>query len=292
MVPQPRTGPTTAERIGPADLTDVFAYLDRDPVLNVYLMALVLRDALAAPRDEYWAVRRDGAMDALLHIGGQSGAVLPLGEDAAALRRLAETARQRLERMPRRFQVIGPRAAVASLVDAFARSGLTPRLEREQVYMALLPGALPAFDRLPDLTPARPEDAELVHRSGAQLRLEELEEDPRLADPEGYRRRVEEECRDGHTYLWRGDGELRFRASVSALTADAAQVSGVYTPPEQRNRGLARRGLSELCARLLERSGAVCLFVNDFNAPALAVYRRLGFTIRASWASAFYDLSR
>src|SRR5205085_809350 len=160
------------------------------------------------------------AIDALLHIGGQSGAVLPLGEDAAALRRLAETARQRLERMPRRFQVIGPRAAVASLVDAFARSGLTPRLQREQVYMALLPGALP-------------EDAELVHRSGAQLRLEELEEDPRLADPEGYRRRVEEECRDGHTYLWRGDGELRFRASVSALTADAAQVSGVYTPPEQ-----------------------------------------------------------
>jgi uncharacterized protein len=291
MAPHPRIGPLTADRLGPADLTDVFAYLDRDPVLNVYLMALVLRDALAAPRDEYWGVRRDGVLEALLHIGSQSGAVLPLGDDPAALRALAETARQRLGFMPRRFQVIGPRAAVSTLVQAFARSGLVPRLERAQVYMALAPGALPPFERLAELSPARPEDAEAVYQSGAQLRLEELEEDPRVVDPEGYRRRVEEECRDGHTYLWREGGRIRFRASVSALTGDAAQVSGVYTPPDRRNRGLARRGLSELCARLLERSGSVCLFVNEFNAPALAVYRRLGFVHRAEWASAFYDLS-
>jgi predicted GNAT family acetyltransferase len=28
--------------------------------------------------------------------------------------------------------------------------------------------------------------------------------------------------------------------------------------------------------------------VNDFNAPALAVYRRMGFRDMAPWASAFY----
>jgi predicted GNAT family acetyltransferase len=155
--------------------------------------------------------------------------------------------------------------------------------------MAVEPGALPPFARLPELAPARREDVTLVYESGARLHSEELEEDPRDVDPLGYRRRVEEQCRDGHTYLWKDREGLCFRASVSAVTADAAQISGVYTPPERRNQGFARRGLAELCARLFEHSRAVCLFVNDFNAPALAVYRRLGFRERAPWYSLFYD---
>jgi predicted GNAT family acetyltransferase len=81
---------------------------------------------------------------------------------------------------------------------------------------------------------------------------------------------------------------LCFRASVSAATADAAQVSGVYTPPARRGQGYATRGLAELCRRLLARSHHACLFVNDFNQPALALYRRLGFRSISDWASAFY----
>ena len=289
MVPHPRIGPLTVERLGPVDLPRVFGYLDQDPVLNVYLSALVLRDALAAPRDEYWGVRRDTGLAALLHIGGQSGAVLPLGDDLPALKLLADQVRQRLTFLPRRFQVIGPEPAVRTIVEALARAGFAPRLERSQVYMALERGALPDFERLPELTPAAPEDFDSVYASGAMLRMEELEEDPRATDPDAYRRRVEDECRDGHTWLWRGEGGIRFRASVSAITADAAQISGVFTPPERRRRGLARRGLSELCRRLFERCGAACLFVNRHNLPALELYRRLGFVELAEWASAFYD---
>jgi len=292
MVPHPRIGPLTLDRLGPADLPEVFGWLDLDPILNVYLMALVLRDALAAPRDEYWAVRREVGIAAFLHIGGQSGAVLPLGEDVPALRLIADQARRRVPFLPRRFQVIGPRPAVLTTLQHLGRSGLRPRLERPQVYMALERGGLPEFERLPELVPATPDDFDLVHTSGAQLRMEELEEDPREVDPAGYRRRVEEECRDGHTWLWRDGEGLCFRASVSAITGEAAQLSGVYTPPPRRNHGLARRALSELCARLLERCRATCLFVNLLNAPALALYQRLRFVERADWYSAFFDTSR
>jgi predicted GNAT family acetyltransferase len=76
------------------------------------------------------------------------------------------------------------------------------------------------------------------------------------------------------------------------MTPDAAQVSGVYTPPERRNNQARAPRLSELCMRLFDRSRTVCLFVNDFNAPALALYRRLGFKTLADWASAFYDVPR
>jgi predicted GNAT family acetyltransferase len=43
--------------------------------------------------------------------------------------------------------------------------------------------------------------------------------------------------------------------------------------------------------RLTGRTRGICLFVNDFNAPALALYRRMGFAATADWASAFYDTS-
>ena len=286
------TGAVSVDRLGPADLVETFGFLDRDPVLNVYLLALTLRDTLARPHDEFWAARRDGEIVALLYIGGQSGAVLPAGDDSAALRLLAEQAHSRLDFLPRRFQVIGPRAAVTALLERLRLAGFEPRLLRDQLYMTLERGALTAFDRLVELNPANRNDYDLVYTSGAMLRLEELEEDPRVADPFAWTKRVEEECREGHTHLWQDSQGLCFRASVSALTPDAAQVSGVYTPSERRNQGLARRGLAELCVRLLERSRAVCLFVNDFNAPAIALYRRLGFEVRAEWASAFYEVSQ
>jgi hypothetical protein len=288
----PDAGAPAIQRLGPPDLIELFAFLDRDPVLNVYPVALTLRDALGRPQEEFWAARRGEEMVALVHLGGPSGAVLPLGEDAEALDRLAEETLRRRTLLPRRVQVVGTRAAVDPFVRCFRAAGIVPRLHRRQVYMALEPGRLPPFERLPELRLAAAADYAVLFESGARLRAEELEEDPREGEAAAYARRVEEEARDGSTWLWIEDGTLRFRASVSALTADAAQLAGVYTPALLRNRGLARRGLSELCTRLFERTRAVCLFVNDFNAPALALYRRLGFTPTAEWASAFYDAMR
>lgn len=279
----------TLDRLTPADLAETFGYLGRDPVLHVYMLALLLRDALGRAQDEYWAARRDGRLAGLLYLGVPSGAVLPVGDDVEAMRRLGDVARERLERLPRRFQVVGTRAAVGPFIEHFARSGLVARLDRAQIYMSLTPARLRPFERLPELRPASHQDFDVVFESGARLRAEELEEDPRAADPAAYRRRCEEECRDGYTLVWMTGGGLRFRASVSALTSDAAQISGVYTPPEQRGRGFATRGMSELCMRLFARSRSTCLFVNDFNAPAIAVYRRVGFVEHAPWRSLFYD---
>jgi uncharacterized protein len=208
------------------------------------------------------------------------------------LRALASLAAGRLSVLPTRFQLIGPRAAVAAMRETFPGDGPSLRLERDQLYMSLSPGALLPMPRLPELRTARREDYALVYETGAALRAEELLEDPRDVDPVAYARRAEEDCRDGHTWVWRDTRGLLFRASVSALTTEAAQISGVYTNPAFRDQGVARRALAEMCTRLLERSRAACLFVNDINAPAIALYRRLGFVEHAPWASAFYEPRR
>jgi uncharacterized protein len=289
MSQHPDSAAVVVERAGYPEMLEVFGWLDRDPVANAYLVALVLRDGLAAPHDEYWVARRRGTLAGLVCLGGPSGVVLPAGDDREALAALARCVAERRSVVPRSFQVVGERAAVEAVVIRLREAGRVPRLELPQTYMAVDRGGLPPFERLAELRPARPEDYDLVHRTGAELRAEELGEDPRRADPEAYARRVEEECRLGHTHLWLADGELRFRASLSALTADAAQVSGVFVPHGHRNRGNARRGLAELCTRLFARTRAACLFVNDSNAPAIAAYRHLGFRPRARWASAFFD---
>jgi len=284
------TGALSVDRLGPANLTETFGFLDTDPVLNVYLIALTLRDGLTLPRDEMWAARREGEIVGLMHLGGQTGAVLPSGDDPRAMERLSRQALERMAFLPSRFHVIGPRGPVQVFHDQFAQAGIASRVHRRQIYMSLERNALAPFAPLPELRPAGRPDYRIVFESGAALRAEELEEDPRASDPIAYARRVEEECRDGYTFLWIDDRGLCFRASMSARTGDAVQISGVYTPPERRNRGIARRALSELCDRLLEKSTTACLFVNDFNAPAIAVYRRIGFREHAAWASAFYDL--
>ena len=288
MALHPGIGASVLDRLGPRDVAAVLSFLEDDPVLHVYLIALVLRDALARPNDTWWGARRHGRLTALLYLGAHSGAVLPAGDDPEALRELGEAAAGERSLQAARFQIIGPEEAVRSLRESFPGPGASLRLERDQVYMALDRPPAPAGSLLPELRSARREDYAFLYHAGAELRAEELLEDPRQTDPVAYARRVEEECRDGWTWVWRDPRGLCFRAGISAITQTAAQVSGVYVPPALRGQGIARRALGELCARLLMRTRHVCLFVNDFNAPAIALYKRLGFHTRAAWASAFY----
>lgn len=285
----PAPPPVRTEPATPEQMLEVFGWLDRDPVVNVYLVALVLRDRLAATGDEYWIARRDGGIAGLLHVGASTGAVLPAGDGPAVHAALAARAAARIHVLPARVQVVGGRGEVGAIVDRLRTGGLEPRRHRPHTYMSLERGGLAPFERLPALRAAQPADRALVHDSGADLRAEELGDDPRESDPAGYARRVEDECRGGYTYLWIENGELRFRASLSALTADAVQIAGVYVPPGRRGRGYAARGLAELCERQFARARAACLFVGDGNAPAIAVYHRLGFRARAAWASAFFE---
>lgn len=287
MALHPGIGAPVLDRLGPRDVPEVLSFLEDDPVLHVYLIALVLRDALARPHDAWWGARRDGRLTALLYLGAHSGAVLPAGDDVPAIVALGARAAREPGR-PGRIQVIGPRESVAALREIYPGERALPRLERDQVYLALDRAPQGAGESLPELRTARREDYAFLYQAGADLRAEELLEDPRQVDPEAYARRVEEECRDGWTWIWRDARGLVFRAGISALTTNAAQVSGVYVPPALRGQGIARRALGELCTRLLQRTRNVSLFVNDFNAPALALYHRLGFRPRAAWASAFY----
>ena len=125
MALHPGIGTPVLDRLGPRDVPEVLSFLEDEPVLNVYLIALVLRDALARPHDSWWGARRDGRLTALLYVGAHSGAVLPAGDDLEAHRALGRAAREDKPLSPGRLQVIGPRGAVAALREHFPGPGAT-----------------------------------------------------------------------------------------------------------------------------------------------------------------------
>jgi predicted GNAT family acetyltransferase len=94
-----------------------------------------------------------------------------------------------------------------------------------------------------------------------------------------YRARVAELVRAGRAFARIEDGRVIFKAEVGAATPQACQVQGVWVRPEYRGRGLAAPGMAAVVALARESiSPVVSLYVNDFNAPARATYRRAGFT--------------
>jgi len=59
--------------------------------------------------------------------------------------------------------------------------------------------------------------------------------------------------------------------------------------PQSRGRGLAAAGVAAVVAEALGNvAPVVSLYVNDFNVPARAAYRRVGFTEVATFMSVLF----
>jgi predicted GNAT family acetyltransferase len=105
---------------------------------------------------------------------------------------------------------------------------------------------------------------------------QELEYDPRRGSPEfaaGIRQMIERKL----WWVGSADGQLCFFCNVGPWCDRTVQLQGIWTPPAMRRRGLATASLAAICDRLLEVSPTLSLYVNDFNAAAIALYRRVGF---------------
>ncbi|HEV2086880.1 MAG TPA: GNAT family N-acetyltransferase, partial [Cryptosporangiaceae bacterium] len=74
-----------------------------------------------------------------------------------------------------------------------------------------------------------------------------------------------------------------------AVSRRAAQVQGVWVRPDRRGEGIATRAMATVVAAALESTAPiVSLYVNDYNAPARAVYARCGFTRVGTFATVLF----
>ncbi len=93
-----------------------------------------------------------------------------------------------------------------------------------------------------------------------------------------YQARVAELVGAGRSFARIEDGKVVFKAEIGAATPQACQVQGVWVAPEYRGRGLSETGMAAVLRyALADVAPVVSLYVNDYNAPARAAYRRVGF---------------
>ena len=73
------------------------------------------------------------------------------------------------------------------------------------------------------------------------------------------------------------NGRVIFKADAGIVNLDAAQVQGVWLHPDYRGYGLAKPFFAAAAQILQRYYPHLSLYVNDYNAPALAMYRGTGW---------------
>lgn len=251
-------------------LDQILAFCAGEPIERVFLEDIARRGL-----GRFSALEEGGRLVSLCHVGAN---VVPSGAECGAFADATVRGQARM--------IIGEEAAVGELWEAARRRMPRPRDDRpgQPVYV---------LDEAPEpagtgLRAASLDDLELLVPACAAAHREEIGIDPLRRDPEGFRWRTRTQIEEGRSWLWLEDGVIRFKAEASAWTPSAVQLQQVWVDPESRNRGDAKRALRDLCALLLERVPAVCLFVRPENDAAIRVYDGIGMRRTISYRSLIF----
>ena len=265
------------------------AVLAADPVASCMVSSRVETNGLDPIRlgGELWApdsrYSRRAGLPGLCFAGSN---LIPLRGDTTALHSFADRALRR----PRRCSsIVGPASQVLGLWDELVYDwGPARELRTQQPLLAL--------DREPAVTcdgrvrRVRPHELDHYYPAAVAMFTEEVGVDPRLGDGgASYRARVAELISSGRAFARFENGDVVFKAEIGALSATVGQIQGVWVHPERRGSGLGTAGTATVAATLLRDLGRTAsLYVNSFNAPALAAYRKIGFSTVGEFATVLF----
>jgi len=267
------------------DRDEVLAICDRDAVSNVFVSARI-RNAGLDPRRlgaQVWGYYESGQLTSLCYSGAN---LVPVQATPDAISAFAERVRMHGRRCS---SIVGPAAAVILLWSVLEPAWGRPREVRAAQPVLSMSGPPQAE---PDVAvrQVRPDQLDLMLPACVAMFTEEVGVSP--IGPDGgaaYRARVGELIRAGRSFARIENGQVLFKAEIGAVTPLACQVQGVWVPPEARGQGHAVHGMAAVVqAALATLAPVVTLYVNDYNAPARAAYRRVGFTQAGTFMSVLF----
>jgi predicted GNAT family acetyltransferase len=277
---------TNTRLLGAADLADVRALLARDPVANVFVASRVEASGLDAWRlgGEVWGYQVNGRLEALCYSGAN---LVPVEAGPDAVRAFADRARRQGRRCS---SIVGPADSAMPLWEQLRPAWGPAREVRSSQPLMEIRGSSTTV--APDfrVKPVTPDQIDALLPACIAMFTEEVGVSP-VGDDNGnsYRARVSELVHAGRAFAWFEDGHVVFKAEIGAVTEQACQIQGVWTHPALRGRGIAAAGMSAVVEYALrDFASVVSLYVNDYNAPARAVYRKVGFQEVGAFASILF----
>lgn len=271
--------------LGASDLTEFLALAAADPVVNVFADYRA-RTTNLDPRwlgGEMWGRFTDGRMTAACHVGAN---LVPVQADREAVVAFAERA---LARGRVSATIVGLHDAVDAFWQVAAQEWGRPREVRwRQRHLEL--SCRPSVEPDPLVRPSTREDLDRLYPACVAMYTEEVgvsPEDGGGADL--YRARVSQLIARGWSFAKFEGGRVVFKAEVACVSPYAAQVQGVYVPPDRRGEGLGSRGMAAVAAYIMKDVAPVAsLYVNDWNLAARRSYERVGFRETARFSTIMF----
>ncbi|MFF3696308.1 GNAT family N-acetyltransferase [Streptomyces sp. NPDC002221] len=277
---------TTTRVLEPGDLGAALAILESDPVANAFVTSRVQIAGLDPWRlgGEMWGWYADGRLRSLCYSGAN---LVPICATPEAVRSFADRARRTGRRCS---SIVGPAEPTARLWQL-----LEPHWGPARDVRPNQP--LMVAERTPDdITPdpyvrrIRKDEMEVIMPACVAMFTEEVGVSPMAGDGGLlYQARVAELVGSGRSFARIEDGRVVFKAEIGAATNQACQIQGVWVAPEHRGKGLSATGMAAVLRyALADVAPVVSLYVNDFNTPARACYRRVGFRETGAFMSVLF----
>ena len=272
-------------RLHGVDTAKAVALCERHPVDSVLLRVAIEQTGIGAS----FSLGRFDADRELTALAWEYGNILPLGFDEDGLDEVAE---EFAGRRRTGSSIVGPADQVMGLWNRICKRWGPARDVRERQFSMVMDSD-PDVVADPLVQPAGVGDVSLVFPASVAMYIEEVGYDP-TSHGAGYAYRVARLVRSQHTFIRKapladGSGErVVFKADVGALAGGVAQLQGVWVAPDLRGRGIATAGVAAVVKLVRERlAPTISLYVNDYNADAIATYTRVGFRIAGRWATVF-----
>ncbi|MCX2181531.1 GNAT family N-acetyltransferase [Streptomyces sp. SKN60] len=259
----------------PADLGAALAVLESAPVENAFVAARVQLAGLDPWRlgGEMWGWYSDGHLTSLCYSGAN---LVPICATPEAVRAFADRARRTGRRCS---SIVGPAGPTAQLWRLLEPGWGPARDVRAHQPLMVTEQASTTVRADPLVRRVRKDEMDVIMPACVAMFTEEVGVSPLAADGGLlYQARVAELVGSGRSFARIEDGKVLFKAEIGAATRQACQIQGVWVAPEHRGKGLSETGMAAVLKyALADVAPVVSLYVNDYNKPARAAYRRVGF---------------